>query len=114
MIVGQRGVDVPGHPGGVTAHVEVRAVVEPAPQVGAVVEHLVLDVDPSAWSRENARSSRLRKPSRDHILEIVSVVEVFGAVLLAEEQPVAAGVAERAALLQEAAERRDAGARARP
>ena len=94
MIVGQRGVDVLGHPGRVTAHVEVRAVLQPAPHARRRARASCAARRPArAWSRENARSSRLRKPSRDHVLEIVAVVEVLGAVLVAEEQPVAAGCA---------------------
>ncbi len=54
----------------------------------------------------------VQQPVGDHVLQLVAVVEVLGAVLVTEEQPVAAGVAQRAAFLQEAAERRDAGARA--
>ena len=103
-----------GHPGGVTADVEVRAVVEPAPHVGAVVEHLVLHVDPVGLVAGERQVQPVEEAVASHVLEIVSVVEVFAAVLVAEEQPVATGVAERTTLLQEAAERRDARAGARP
>ncbi len=45
-----------------------------------------------------------------HGLEFVAVEEVGGGAALSEEEPVASGVAKGAALVQEAAEGRDAGA----
>src|SRR5258705_865496 len=107
---GQRGVDVLRHPGRVPAHIEVRALVEPPPHVGAVVEHLVLDIDPVGLVAGERQIQPVEEAVADHVLQIVAVVEVFAAVLVAEEQPVAAGLAERASLLQKAAKRRDAGA----
>ena len=53
----QRGVDVLRHARGVAAHVEMGAVLEPRPKLGAVFAHLVLHVDLGTWSREKARSS---------------------------------------------------------
>src|SRR6185312_14637505 len=43
---GQRGVHVLRHPAGISAPGEMCALLDPPPHVGAVVEHLVLDVDP--------------------------------------------------------------------
>ena len=70
----------------------------------------MLDVDPLDLVAGERQVQPVEEAVADHVLQIVAVVEVFAAVLVAEEQPVAAGVAERAPFLQEAAERRDAGA----
>ncbi len=52
----------------------------------------------------------MRWPVAAHGLELVAVEEVGGGAALAEEEPVAAGCAEGAALMQEGAEGGDAGA----
>jgi hypothetical protein len=63
-----------------------------------------------AWSREKAVSRRVSRPVAVHAEQFVLVEEVARTPLVAEEQPVASFGAGRAALVQERAERRDAGA----
>ena len=59
-----------------------------------------------AWTEREAREHALRL----HAGELVFVEEIGGRALMTEEQPVAAFCFGRHTLVQEGAERRDAGA----
>ena len=43
--VGEAAIDIARHAGGIAADIEMRAVLEPRPQFGGVLQHAVLDVD---------------------------------------------------------------------
>ena len=88
----QGGIDVLGHPRGVAADVEVRAVLQPAPQVGGVFHHAVLHVDLAGLvARERGVQPGQRAVAQPGF-EFGAVEEIVGAVLVAEEQPGAAAM----------------------
>ena len=110
--IDQGALDVLRHAFGVAADIDMRPLGEPTPQLRPDLAHAVLDVEfLIAVARPGERQSR-QTARLAHRLEFVLVEEVVLAALVAEEQPGAAARAERLALLQEGAERRDAGARA--
>src|SRR5712671_3083960 len=107
----QRAAHVLGHLLGVAADIEIGAVLEPLDQLAAAIPQAVLDVD---LLRRVAREGDVhagQRPVLQGILPFELVEEVVGVVAVAEEQPGFSGGARAAALLDEAAERRDAGAR---
>jgi hypothetical protein len=107
----QRRIDVLGHPLGVTAHVEVCAVLRPAEQLPGFLPHALLDRDfgitvgPVAGEChvEPGQGARLHET-----LEFVAVEEVRLPPSVAEEQPGPPRCIAGLAFLQGAAERRDA------
>ena len=110
--IDQRPLDILGHALGVAADIDMRALGEPAPQLRSDLAHTVLDVELLvAVARPGERQARQAARLAQR-LEFILVEEVVLAALMAEEQPGAAARAERLPLLQEGAERRDAGARA--
>src|SRR5579863_3454905 len=109
--VDERGLDVLGHAQRVAADIDVRAIIKPGPEVAANLAHAVLDVDLLvAVARPGKRQPR-EQPGRAHGHELIFVEEVVAAALMAEEQPVAPGRVDGLPLVQEGAERRDAGPR---
>src|SRR5215831_9959965 len=108
--VDERPLHVLGHALGVTAYIDVGAVGEPSPQVAPHLAHAVLHVELLlAVARPGERQAREHARGL-HAGELVLVEEVVVVALMAEEQPVAAGRLRSHALVQEGAERRDAGA----
>jgi len=106
----QRRIDILRHPRGVAAHVEVRALLEPGEQLGAVLAHPVLHVDLVGLIAREREIEPRQEAAVAHRGQFVAIVEVGLRMLFAEEQPVASARAARLPLVQEAAERRDAGA----
>lgn len=79
--------------GGVAADIEVSACFEPSPDLGAVLQRAMLDVDlVGLVARKGGIEARQ---------------EIGGGVLVAEEQPVVAGGSALAALRQEGSKRSD-------
>ena len=91
----------------VFAHTTNRIDVE----LGARLFHLMLHVDLLLLVSRKCQVQLGEEPVVTHLLEFIAIVEVGGGVLLTEEQPVGAGVAERASFLQKTAEGCDSGAR---
>ena len=85
----QGGVDVPGHPRRVSAHIDHGALTQPAPQQSTVLAHPVLHVDlrPLVAGERGVEPGQHARPGE--FREFVAVVEVGGLVLFTEEQPVA-------------------------
>ena len=106
----QRGVDVLGHAGGIAADVDAGAFFKPRIEARGLLEHAVLHVDLAVLIAGEGEVEAGEMAVGVHGLEFVLVEEVGGGAALSEEEPVASGVAEGAALVQEAAEGRDAGA----
>lgn len=107
--VAQGAVDVFGHARGVAADVEVGAVLEPGPQLGAVITHPVLDVDLGALVAGEGQVEVGEDAVVAQAGEFVAVVEVGRFVLFAEEQPVGGAVAAGTPFVEEADEGGDAG-----
>ena len=84
--------DVLGHAGGVAADVEVGAALEPGVELGGVLLHAVLDVDLVGLVAGEGGVEAGEEAVLVHGEELVFVEEVEGAALLAEEEPVVAGV----------------------
>ncbi|CAB3833067.1 hypothetical protein LMG26842_01935 [Achromobacter dolens] len=106
----EHGVHVLGHAFGIAADIEMRALLQPRPELRAVLAHAVLHVD---LGRLVARERQVQPCQQAVIaqrLQFVAIVEIAGRVPLAEKQPVAAAIAARPPFLQEGAERRHAGA----
>ena len=87
-------LDILGHALGIAADIEVRACFQPAPQLDCVLAHAVLDVDLLGLI---AREGRIEP--RQHALalpigNLILIKKVSGPLLVAEEQPVAAGGAD--------------------
>ena len=103
----QSRLDILRHAFGVAAHVEVRALRQPAPQGVADFTHAVLDVEfPIAIARPRQREARERAAVAQRV-ELFPIEEVCRHPLVPEKQPAFAGGLDRRALLQEGAERRD-------
>src|ERR1043166_1704787 len=108
--VDERALHVLRHMLGVAAHIDMRAVGDPRPQVAPNFAHAMLDVDfLLAVARPREREPR-EHAGRFHAGKLVLIEKVIAAVLMTEEQPVAPGGLRGHALVQERAERRDAGA----
>src|SRR5579872_6548705 len=107
----ERRVDVSCHPVCVAANVEMRTFFEPCPQLRTLLAHAVLHVD---LLRLIARESDIEAGQQTavaHRFQFVSIVEIRGRMLLAEEQPVAPLVTACTPLVQKAAKRCNAGSR---
>src|SRR5690606_19856003 len=108
--VEQRLVHVPGHALGIAADVEVRAPLQPLVQPPRLLPQPVLDVHLlRAVARErdvHAREHAFLAPAQPFEL----VEEIGGEAAVAVHEPVIAPVAVLGAVLDEGAERRDAGA----
>ena len=99
-----------GHAQRVAADINVRAFLDPRPQIAPGLAHAVLHVDLLlAVARPGERQAR-EQAGGAHLAELLLVEEVVIAALMAEEQPVRPARLGGLALLQEGAERRDAGA----
>src|SRR5262249_53091501 len=83
---------------------------DPSPQVAAFFAHAILDVKFTRTVARPGQRQSVEKTGRVHAQELVLVEEVAVAALMAEEQPVAARRLHRHTIVQEGAERRDAGA----
>src|SRR5207248_11497742 len=103
------GINVFGHAGGIAADVDAGAFLKPCVEVGGLLEHAVLDVDLSVLIAGESEIEPGEMPVRVHGLEFFLIEKVGGGAAFSEEEPVAAGVAEGSALVQEAAERGNAG-----
>src|SRR3979409_1501011 len=101
--------DVLGHALGIAADVEMRAFFEPRPELGRVLAHAMLDVDLLRLVAREGEVELLEHAAALPIDDLVFVEKIRGAFLLAEEQPVGRLGAARLALLEESAERGDAG-----
>ena len=106
------GFDVGGHAFGVAADVEVRAPVEPAPELGGVFADALLDVDFFLLIAGEGEVEALEGAVLHPGEELVAIEEVLGCALLAEEEPHGPAAAAGLLVLEEGAEGRDAGARA--
>lgn len=99
----ERGIDVLGHPLGVTADIEVTALLQPAPETLFLLEHFVLDVDLFSLVA-GKRGVEADAPVCLEFEPIIGVVKVGGAVPLAKEEPVEAGGLGGESLLEEGSE----------
>lgn len=104
------GVDVLGHAGGVAADENLCAVVDPAPELGTVLDHAVLDVDLVRLVAGEGGVETGEVAVVAHPAELVAVEEVGAGAPFVEEEPVATGGGEGAALVEEGAKGSDAGA----
>src|SRR5690606_14679830 len=103
--------DVGRHPLLVAADEQLGAVLEPGPDVARLLAHAVLHVDLLrliAREGEVQAQEAVALPRRQFLF----VEELRGAVLFAEEEPVAPGRADRLPLLEKRAERSETRARA--
>ena len=106
----QRRIHVPRHAGRIAADVEMRPLLQPAPQVGGRLQHAVLHVQ---LVRLVARERGIQPRQRPILVprcQFCFVQKIRGAVAFAEDQPGLAARAGRRAVRQEGAERRDASA----
>ena len=104
-------VHVPGHKPGIATDIHMRAVLQPAPQLGAVLQQAVLHIDLLRLvTRE--RGAQAHMPAGLPGLHLFAVIEVAGGMLLTEEQPVAPLGPTYLALFKEGAEGGDTGTRA--
>src|ERR1043165_4094877 len=108
----QRVLDVLGHALGVATDVEVRALLQPLPELGGSLLHAVLDIDLLRLVAREGEVEAVQRAPALPVHDLVLVEEVGRALLVAEEQPVLPLGATRLAFLEEGTERRDAGARA--
>src|SRR5260370_15134236 len=83
----QRVVDVLGHALGVAADIEMRAFVEPRPELGRVLAHAMLNVDFLGLVARESEIELFKHAAALPIDDLVFVQKVRGAFLLAEEQP---------------------------
>jgi len=88
----------------------MRAILEPRPQFGGVLQHAVLDVNLVLLVAREGGIEAGQEPVAVKGGQLVLEQEIGVAPRIAEEQPIAADGAGRAALLQKGAERRDPGA----
>ena len=94
-------VDILGHVAGIAADVQLRAFLQPAPQLGALFADAILHVDFLRLIAGKRQAELVEQAIALHALQFFAIVEIAGGVLLTEEQPVATLVPPRAALLQE-------------
>jgi hypothetical protein len=99
-----------GHTGGVTADVEVGAVLEPLVELLAALLHTVLDVDFAGLVAGEGGVEAGEDAVFLHGQELLFVEKVHGFALFAEEEPVVAFLAGGLTLFEEGAEGSDAGA----
>ena len=103
-------IDILGHAFGITADVEVRAVLQPLPKLAGSLEHAGLDIDLffliAAERGVEAGEEAFLRPFDD----LIVVKKVTGAFLVAEEQPVLTWSGGGLAFFNESPERGDAGA----
>jgi hypothetical protein len=64
----QRRVHIARHARGIAADIEMGAILQPAPQVRALFEHAVLDIDLLALVAGKGEERRVRWPSLAHAL----------------------------------------------
>ena len=88
----------------------MRAILEPRPQFGGVLQHAVLDVNLVLLVAREGGIEAGQEPVAVKGGQLVLEQEIGVAPRIAEEQPIAADGAGRAALLQKGAERRNPGA----
>src|SRR5215472_11931411 len=89
--VDERALHVLRHVFGVAADVDVRAFGDPSPQVAPDFAHAMLDVDFLPAVARPRQSEASENAGRLHAGQLILIKEVVAAVLVAEEQPVAAG-----------------------
>jgi len=106
----ERGFDIGGHAFGVPADVEVRALVEPAPELGGVFADALLDVDFFLLIAGEGEVETLEGAVGAPGKELVTIEKVLGFALIAEEEPHGPASAAGLLVLEEGAEGRDAGA----
>ena len=99
------GVDIFGHAGGVAADVDAGSVFEPLPEGRSLFEHAVLHVDLALLIAGEGEVETGEVSVGVHGLKLVAIEKIGGGAALAEEEPVAAGCAEGAALMQESSGR---------
>ncbi|MNH12164.1 hypothetical protein D3C79_716990 [compost metagenome] len=103
----ERGVDVLGHAPGVTTDIEVSALLQPAPQVSALLEHALLYIDflrlVTGEGGVQAAQVAVALPGQ----QFVAVIKITGGLLLAEQQPVAPTGSHRLTFLKKSPKRRN-------
>src|SRR5215470_9535309 len=92
------------------ANIEVCAVRQPSPDVVSDLTHAVLHVELALVVARPGKRQAGKHAGRLHAVELILIEEIAVMALMAEEQPVAARRLGSHALVQEGAERRDAGA----
>src|SRR6185437_6880937 len=102
-------IDVACHAGG-AADEEMRAVVEPRPERRGVLAHAMLDIDALRLVARESGVEPRQEPVARVIAQLRLVEKIGVAALIAKKEPVASAGVQRAPLLQERAERCDAGA----
>ena len=106
----QRGVHILRHAAGVAAHVDAGAALNPTPQLRTLFDHAVLHVDLAFLvAREGGVHAR-EVAVREHRFKFLAIEKIGGSAALSEEEPVLARRREGTPLVQECAERSDAGA----
>src|SRR6266851_6499984 len=110
--VREREVDVPRHAGGVAADIEVRAILDPRIELRGPFAHAMLHVDFFGLIAGEGEIESGEQSVGAKRFQLLLVQEIQLAALIAEEQPILAVGAGRAAVLQECAERGNAGTRA--
>src|SRR5713101_2242066 len=106
----QRVLDVLGHALGIAADIEVRAFLQPAPELGRVLAQAVLDVDLLGLVAREGEIEVGQHAAALPVEDLVLVEKIRGAFLIAEEQPVPALGAARLALLEKSPKRGNTGA----
>src|SRR6266699_5473656 len=104
-------VNVARHAGGVSADIKVRAIVEPSPHLSGVLQHSVLHIELLGLI---AREREVKAGQQAVFLpegELRLVKKIRCSSLIAKEKPVFAGCPGRLAVLEEGAERGNAGSR---
>src|SRR6266852_3699468 len=97
----QRVLDVLGHALGIAADIEMRAFVEPRPELGRVLAHAMLNVELLRLVTRESEIELFKHAAALPIDDLVLVEKIRDAFLLAEEQPVGSLGAARLALLEE-------------
>src|SRR5262245_31970097 len=85
----ERVLHVLGHALGVAAHVEMRTVPEPSPQLGSGLAHAVLHVGFLGPVARPGGGEARQRAVREERLQLAPIEKVGGLVLVAEEQPCA-------------------------
>src|SRR5260221_5880253 len=107
---GERGVDVLRHTLCVAADIDRSAVLQPRPERRGLLAHPMLDIELLGLVAREGGVEAAQQAIGDIALKLLLIEKIEFAPLIAEEQPVATARADRAALLEKGAGRRDAGA----
>src|SRR5581483_4759833 len=104
----QRCIYIFRHPRSVATHIELRAIVEPAPYLRSMLKHAVLYIElVRLIARERSIKPR-QMTAGEHLPKLLLIQKISFRAALSKEQPIGSLVPQRSALVQKGPERRDA------